>query len=95
MSSSRRREGGRFDHRQDDKMTFETSESVTAVKRFEDLGLKEDLLRGIYAYSMFVYGGALTDFSHRFREAFSHSAASYWADYCRPRCHCTGSVWYR
>ena len=29
---------------------FETSEEVTAVDSFEGLGLKEELLRGIYAY---------------------------------------------
>lgn len=30
---------------------FETSESVSVVSNFDGLNLKEDLLRGIYAYS--------------------------------------------
>lgn len=35
----------------DDKLIFESSESVQIAPTFEQLGLKEDLLRGIYAYS--------------------------------------------
>ena len=35
----------------DEKLVFESSESVKVVSTFDDLGLKEDLLRGIYAYS--------------------------------------------
>ena len=30
---------------------FESSEAVNVVSTFDDLNLKEDLLRGIYAYS--------------------------------------------
>lgn len=30
---------------------FESSEAVSVISTFDDLGLKEDLLRGIYAYS--------------------------------------------
>ena len=33
------------------KLVFESSEAVSVVSTFDDLGLKEDLLRGIYAYS--------------------------------------------
>lgn len=33
------------------KLVFESSEAVPVVSTFDDLGLKEDLLRGIYAYS--------------------------------------------
>jgi len=29
---------------------FETSDSVTVIKSFDSMGLKEDLIRGIYAY---------------------------------------------
>lgn len=37
---------------QDDaKLVFESSEAVKVVSTFDQLGLKEDLLRGIYAYS--------------------------------------------
>ncbi|KAF5320938.1 hypothetical protein D9619_000491 [Psilocybe cf. subviscida] len=35
----------------DDKLVFESSESVSVISTFDDLGLKEDLLRGIYAYN--------------------------------------------
>lgn len=34
----------------DDKLVFESSEAVKVVTTFDQLGLKEDLLRGIYAY---------------------------------------------
>ena len=33
------------------KIIFESSEAVSVISTFDDLGLKEDLLRGIYAYS--------------------------------------------
>ncbi|KAH9017455.1 DEAD-domain-containing protein [Lactarius deliciosus] len=35
----------------DDKIIFESSETVSVISTFSDLGLKEDLLRGIYAYN--------------------------------------------
>jgi len=34
------------------KLIFESSEAVSVVSTFDDLNLKEDLLRGIYAYSL-------------------------------------------
>lgn len=37
------------------KLIFESSEAVSVVSTFDDLGLKEDLLRGIYAYSECLY----------------------------------------
>ncbi|GEM09679.1 ATP-dependent RNA helicase, EIF4A3 [Rhodotorula toruloides] len=39
-----------IDAAKDAKLVFETSESVTVAPTFDALGLKEDLLRGIYAY---------------------------------------------
>ena len=36
------------------KLIFESSEAVSVVSTFDDLGLKEDLLRGIYAYSAYL-----------------------------------------
>ncbi|GAV99095.1 DEAD-domain-containing protein [Lentinula edodes] len=33
------------------KLVFESSEAVSVVSTFDDLGLKEDLVRGIYAYN--------------------------------------------
>ncbi|TRM68165.1 P-loop containing nucleoside triphosphate hydrolase protein [Schizophyllum amplum] len=35
----------------DEKLVFESSEAVNVVSTFDDLNLKEDLLRGIYAYN--------------------------------------------
>lgn len=35
----------------DDKLVFESSEAISTVSTFDDLGLKEDLVRGIYAYN--------------------------------------------
>ncbi|EJU06331.1 DEAD-domain-containing protein [Dacryopinax primogenitus] len=35
----------------DEKLVFESSESVKVISTFDQLGLKEDLLRGIYAYN--------------------------------------------
>ncbi|PPR04033.1 hypothetical protein CVT24_010608 [Panaeolus cyanescens] len=35
----------------DEKLVFESSEAVSAVSTFDDLGLNEQLLRGIYAYN--------------------------------------------
>ncbi|RKP14555.1 DEAD-domain-containing protein [Piptocephalis cylindrospora] len=40
-----------FDHRRDAKIRFETSDSVKVAANFEDMNLKDDLLRGIYAYN--------------------------------------------
>lgn len=34
-----------------DKEDFETSNDIKVVTSFDQMGLKEDLLRGIYAYS--------------------------------------------
>ncbi|GAA6008969.1 hypothetical protein JCM10207_004046 [Rhodosporidiobolus poonsookiae] len=39
-----------MDRSKDSKLVFETSETVTVAPTFDALGLKEDLLRGIYAY---------------------------------------------
>lgn len=36
-----------------DKTTFETSEEIKVYSTFESMNLKENLLRGIYAYSKF------------------------------------------
>ncbi|KAI6163113.1 P-loop containing nucleoside triphosphate hydrolase protein [Pisolithus thermaeus] len=35
----------------DEKLVFESSEAISVVSTFDDLNLKEDLLRGIYAYN--------------------------------------------
>lgn len=32
---------------------FETSDNVEVIKTFDSMGLKEDLLRGIFAYGMY------------------------------------------
>ena len=42
---------GGIDRDNDEKMTFDASEGVKVMTTFDSLNLKEDLLRGIYAYS--------------------------------------------
>ncbi|KAJ3187775.1 Eukaryotic initiation factor 4A-III [Gaertneriomyces sp. JEL0708] len=46
-----RGKGAGFDHKTDAQLVFETSEDVKPITTFDELGLKEDLLRGIYAYN--------------------------------------------
>jgi ATP-dependent RNA helicase len=38
----------------DERLVFESSEAISIVPTFDQLGLKEDLLRGIYAYSPYI-----------------------------------------
>ncbi|KAJ1939645.1 RNA helicase, partial [Linderina macrospora] len=40
-----------FDAKRDKDAKFETSKGIKVVATFDDMGLKEDLLRGIYAYN--------------------------------------------
>lgn len=37
---------------EEEEMIFETTRGVAVVDSFEKMGLKEDLLRGIYSYGM-------------------------------------------
>ena len=39
----------------DASLVFETSKEVTVTPSFDAMGLKEDLLRGIYTYGMFEF----------------------------------------
>ena len=39
-----------YDHESEEKIVFTTSKGVEVVNSFEKMGLREDLLRGIYAY---------------------------------------------
>ncbi|KAI3655889.1 hypothetical protein MP638_006677 [Amoeboaphelidium occidentale] len=50
-SESRNEAGASFDHRRDEKMVFETTDGVQVISSFDQLKLKENLLRGIYAYN--------------------------------------------
>ena len=49
---SERRSGGGGGQFEDDlaNVEFETSEDVDVIPTFDSMGLREDLLRGIYAY---------------------------------------------
>ncbi|CAN6608611.1 ATP-dependent RNA helicase Fal1p [Trichomonascus vanleenenianus] len=47
-----------FDREADDDLEFSSSEGVKIYSSFEDMGLKDDLLRGIYAYG-FEYPSAI------------------------------------
>ena len=42
---------GGIDRESDAKIAFDTNEKVQVMTTFDSLNLKEDLLRGIYAYS--------------------------------------------
>lgn len=42
---------GGIDRESDAKMAFDTNEKIQVMTSFDSLNLKEDLLRGIYAYS--------------------------------------------
>ncbi|KAL0719141.1 hypothetical protein Bca4012_068465 [Brassica carinata] len=42
-----RRGGGPMD---DDKLVFETTEGIEPITNFNDMGIKEDVLRGVYEY---------------------------------------------
>ena len=50
MASSSGRGRDRINFDDDNKMVFESSADVKVVSSFDQMGLKEDLLRGIYAY---------------------------------------------
>lgn len=49
-TAMRRRGGGGGGGMDDDKMVFETTEGVEAITSFDAMGIKDDLLRGIYQY---------------------------------------------
>ncbi|TIA93562.1 hypothetical protein E3P99_00059 [Wallemia hederae] len=40
-----------MDHNRDEKLVFESSEEVSVATSFDKMNLKEDLIRGIYAYN--------------------------------------------
>eukprot|EP01059_Diplonema_ambulator_P028480 TRINITY_DN47282_c0_g1_i1.p1 TRINITY_DN47282_c0_g1~~TRINITY_DN47282_c0_g1_i1.p1 ORF type:complete len:413 (+),score=147.63 TRINITY_DN47282_c0_g1_i1:43-1239(+) len=40
----------KFDHEQDKNLRFETTQGVVPITSFDDMGLKEELLRGLYQY---------------------------------------------
>lgn len=53
----------------DERLIFESSEAISVVPTFDQLGLKEDLLRGIYAYSkrlVFQYTHSIHGDNHSF-----------------------------
>lgn len=41
---------------------FETSEDVDVTPTFDNMGLREDLLRGIYAYGLYNFIRSQTNF---------------------------------
>eukprot|EP00274_Cyanoptyche_gloeocystis_P004286 CAMPEP_0196659886 /NCGR_PEP_ID=MMETSP1086-20130531/36960_1 /TAXON_ID=77921 /ORGANISM="Cyanoptyche gloeocystis , Strain SAG4.97" /LENGTH=405 /DNA_ID=CAMNT_0041994029 /DNA_START=62 /DNA_END=1279 /DNA_ORIENTATION=+ len=50
MSRRREREAGGINEEEDAKIVFETSADVEVVPSFDQMGLRDDLLRGVYAY---------------------------------------------
>jgi ATP-dependent RNA helicase len=41
-----------IDHQADARIKFDLNESIQVMPTFDSLGLKEDLLRGIYSYGI-------------------------------------------
>lgn len=82
----------------DDKLVFESSEAVKVVSTFDQLGLKEDLLRGVYAYGTLCCRSpalvlGLMFAACRIREAICHPTASYLADSVWQGCHRPSPIW--
>jgi len=81
---------------------FETSEDVEVIPTFNAMNLKEELLRGIYAYgeSWCVYPFADLKISQiskfpRLRETLGHSAEEHQTHCQGTRCDCPGAIGYR
>ena len=43
-------DAGKIREKDEKNLIFETSEDIKVVQSFEELGLREELLRGVYAY---------------------------------------------
>jgi ATP-dependent RNA helicase len=43
-----------IDRSKDEKLVFETTNDVQVIPTFDKMNLKEELLRGIYAYSEYL-----------------------------------------
>jgi len=56
----------------DSKLVFESSEAVKVISTFDELQLKEDLLRGIYAYSMSVILESSNWFAYYYNLSLRH-----------------------
>ena len=83
----------------DSKLVFESSEKVQVISTFDQLNLKEDLLRGIYAYSKWAVrflSGKVPPLRAwaciRLRKTVCYSAASYSAHYKGARCDRTSTI---
>ena len=76
-----------------DAIDFETSDDVDVTPTFDALGLREDLVRGIYAYGKRASkcGVEITGI-YRIREAVCHPAACHQAHRERARRHCPVSA---
>lgn len=85
---------------------FETSEDVEVIPTFSAMNLKEELLRGIYAYGkhwiysirhkkfVFLNISVDTECVRRFRKALCYTAAQHQTNRKRPRRYRTGTVRY-
>ena len=50
VAAPRNRDGGMQTRIDDSNLVFETSPDVEAISSFDQMGIRDDLLRGIYAY---------------------------------------------
>ena len=72
---------GRTDYDASENMTISLSDDVEVLPSFDSMGLKEDLLRGIYAYGKDpdknISSLVFIILSNRLRKTVSHPAACH------------------
>ena len=75
------------------KVEFETSEEVDVVPTFDSMGIREDLLRGIYAYG-FEKPSAIQQ--RAIKQIIKALAVLFYVfKFSGPRRHRPSPVWYR
>lgn len=80
---------------------FETSEDVEVVEKFKHMHLKEELIRGIFAYGKYTIVNSKTrsllylTLLSRLRETVRDPTACYQAHNQRTRRDCTGPIRHR
>jgi hypothetical protein len=70
-------------------MVIEASEDLEVVKSFDELGLREELLRGKLIFRLTL----IRNLRLRIQQAFSSSAKSYLANHQGQRCDRLESEW--
>jgi hypothetical protein len=98
----------RVDYDEKEAIEITVSGDIEVFPSFDAMGLKEDLLRGIYAYGLYLFSNFPWVLNHlkcpntyfsqyphcRFRKALCYSAARYQANCARPGYCCPITVGY-